>query len=100
VLARLAASRRPGCTIVAAARPDAIRQVYGHWTGVVRRSRLGIIATGGSDTDGDLLGALLPRRTPIAPRAGLAWIVDQGRAVLAQVAVDTSEVIDGLRVAN
>jgi S-DNA-T family DNA segregation ATPase FtsK/SpoIIIE len=100
VLARLAASRRPGCTIVAAARPDAIRQVYGHWTGVLRRSRLGIIATGGSDTDGDLLGVLLPRRAPIEPRAGLVWIADRGRCALAQVAIDAPKFVDVLRVAN
>jgi S-DNA-T family DNA segregation ATPase FtsK/SpoIIIE len=100
ILARLAASRRPGCTILAAARPDAIRQVYGHWTGVVRRSRLGIIATGGGDTDGDLLGVLVPRRAPIGPRAGLVWIADRGRTTLVQVAVDTPETVDSLRVAN
>jgi S-DNA-T family DNA segregation ATPase FtsK/SpoIIIE len=99
-LAHLAASRRVGCTIVAAARPDAIRQAYGHWTGVIRRSRLGIVATGGSDTDGDLLGVHLPRRAPIAPRAGLVWIADRGNTVLAQVAVDTFESVDSLRVAN
>jgi S-DNA-T family DNA segregation ATPase FtsK/SpoIIIE len=89
LLATLAASRRPGVTIVAAARPDAIRQTYGHWTGVVRRSRLGVVTTGGGDTDGDVLGVVLPRRSPLRPRVGLAWLVDHGHVTLVQVAVDT-----------
>ncbi len=52
----------------------------------MRRSRTGLVATGGSDLDGDLLGAVLPRRTPIAPRPGLMWLVDGGRSRLVQVA--------------
>jgi S-DNA-T family DNA segregation ATPase FtsK/SpoIIIE len=100
VLAALATSRRPGITIVAAARPDAIRQAYGHWTGVVRRSRLGLVATGGGDTDGDVLGAALPRRAALPSRPGLMWLVDRGRVVLVQVAVDTPSFVDGLRTAN
>jgi S-DNA-T family DNA segregation ATPase FtsK/SpoIIIE len=100
LLATLAASRRPGVTIVAAARPDAIRQTYGHWTGIVRRSRLGVVATGGGDTDGDVLGVVLPRHSPLRPRVGLAWLVDHGQATLVQVAVDTPGSVDGLRAAN
>lgn len=75
-------------TVVAAARPDGLRQAYGHWTAVVRRSRIGLVATGGSDLDGDLLGAVLPRRVPIAPRPGLMWLVDGGHHRLVQVATD------------
>jgi hypothetical protein len=37
------------------------------------------------DTDGDVLGELLPRRPPLPPRPGLAWIVGAGQRVLAQV---------------
>jgi S-DNA-T family DNA segregation ATPase FtsK/SpoIIIE len=100
LLGTLAGSRRPGLMIIAAARPDAIRQTYGHWTGVVRRSRLGVVATGGSDTDGDVLGVVLPRRAPLRPRPGLMWVIDRGRAALTQVAIDTPTNVDELRAAN
>jgi S-DNA-T family DNA segregation ATPase FtsK/SpoIIIE len=87
-LAALAASRRPGLMIVATGKPDSLRQSYGHWTGVVRRSRLGIVAAASNDLDGDLVGVVLPRRLPIPARPGLVWLVSAGDAVLAQVAVD------------
>ena len=89
-LAALAAGQRPNTWIVAAGRPDALRQLYGHWTTVVRRSRCGLILTGGSDLDGDLLGVMLPRRTPVPTRPGLAWSVANGRATLTQLAVDSN----------
>ncbi|HVE18066.1 MAG TPA: FtsK/SpoIIIE domain-containing protein, partial [Ilumatobacteraceae bacterium] len=88
VLAALSASRRPGLMIVATGKPDSLRQSYGHWTGVVRRSRLGLVMAASSDLDGDLVGVVLPRRMPIPPRPGLVWLVSDGDAVLAQVAVD------------
>lgn len=90
-LAALAASGRPGLWIVAAGRPDALRQLYGHWTTVVRRSRTGLVLTGGSDLDGDLLGVVLPRRTPVPARPGLGWLVAAGQVQLVQVAVDTTK---------
>jgi S-DNA-T family DNA segregation ATPase FtsK/SpoIIIE len=84
-LAALAAERRPGLLIAAAGRPDALRAQYGHWTTVVRRSRVGILLAAGADIDGDLLGELLPRRPPIPPRPGLAWLVDATGRRLAQL---------------
>jgi len=87
-LAALSASRRPGLMIVATGKPDSLRQSYGHWTGVIRRSRLGLVMAASSDLDGDLVGVVLPRHTPIPVRPGLAWLVSDGDAVLAQVAVD------------
>ncbi len=87
-LAALAASHRHGLMIIAAGKPDSLRQSYGHWTAVVRRSRLGLVTTAANDLDGDLLGAILPRRTPIAPRPGLVWVVADGDIALTQVAVD------------
>lgn len=83
------ASRGSGLCIAAAGRPDALRQSYGHWTGVLRRSRLGMVATGGTDLDGDLLSTLLPRRSPIPARPGLWWVADNGPVRLMQVAVDS-----------
>ena len=61
-LGALVARRRPGLLVVAAARPDGVRPLIGHWTGVVRRSRTGMLMAACSDVDGDLLGDLLPRR--------------------------------------
>ncbi len=82
------ASRRSGLTVMAAARPDALRQRYGHWTLGIRHARLGLVAAGGNDTDGDLLSAVLPRRSPVAPRPGLMWVVQDGSSRLVQVATD------------
>jgi S-DNA-T family DNA segregation ATPase FtsK/SpoIIIE len=84
-LAALAGDRDPNVTIVAAGRPDALRSMYGHWTAVVRRSRIGLIMSTGADTDGDLFGEPLPRRLPIAARQGLAWLIDAGGRRLVQV---------------
>ena len=85
-LAAIAAGAESRVTIIAAGRPDALRLGFGHWTSVVRRSRLGVVHTGGSDLDGDLLGAVLPRRMPVRPRAGLAWMVADGDVRLVQLA--------------
>lgn len=92
LLAAWAAGRRPNTWIVAAGRPDALRQLYGHWTTVVRRSRSGLVLTGGSDLDGDLLGVMLPRRTPVPARPGLAWSVASGAVDLTQIALSTEAV--------
>ena len=91
-LAALAAGGRPNTWIVAAGRPDALRQLYGHWTMIVRRSRSGLVLTGGSDVDGDLLGVALPRRTPVPARPGLAWSVANGTIALSQIALASDPV--------
>ena len=85
-LAALIASRREGVTVVGAARPDALRSAYGHWTNVVRRSRIGLVMAACSDIDGDLLNVIVPRRLPIASRPGLAWLVAEGDMQLMQIA--------------
>jgi S-DNA-T family DNA segregation ATPase FtsK/SpoIIIE len=75
-------------TVFAAGRADSMRAAYGHWTAVCRRSRLGLVMTAGGELDGDLLGAILPRRTPIPARPGLAWLVDGSGQSLVQLALD------------
>jgi S-DNA-T family DNA segregation ATPase FtsK/SpoIIIE len=77
---------RPGVTFAVAARPDALRVAYGHWAREVARSRCGLIMTSMGDVDGEVLGAVLPRRSTIPARPGLAWIVDHQGHRLAQVA--------------
>ncbi len=85
-LASLAAEHRSGVTLVAAARIEAVRTLYGHWTRDVARRRCGIVLTSAGEVDGDLLGATLPQRTAIPPRPGLAWLIDPVGRRLAQVA--------------
>ncbi len=87
-LAALAGSRRRDLIVVAVGKPDVLRQSYGHWTGIVRRSRLGMAMAACNDLDGELLGALLPRRRPIPARPGLAWLADNGDTRLVQLAAD------------
>jgi len=87
-LAALVNARHRHVTVVAAGRPETLRTMFGHWTAVVRRSRLGLVMTTGSDSDGELLGEVLPRRLPVAARAGLAWLYDAGGRRLIQVATD------------
>ena len=77
---------QPGVTFAVAARLEAVRVAYGHWTREVARTRCGLIMTSMGDVDGELLGATLPRRPPIMPRPGLAWMIDQGGHRLVQVA--------------
>ena len=87
---RLAAhlGRAAGATVFAAGRADSMRVAYGHWTAVCRRSRLGLAMAAGSEIDGDLLGAIVPRRPPIPARPGLAWLVDGSGQSLVQLALD------------
>ena len=84
-LAALLTERRPGLLVAAAGRPDGLRSLFGHWTAVIRRSRIGVLAAACTDIDGDLLGELLPRRRPLPPRPGLAWLIDGAGRRLAQV---------------
>jgi S-DNA-T family DNA segregation ATPase FtsK/SpoIIIE len=84
-LAAMTLERHPTVTVVAAGRPDALRTMYGHWTAVVRRSRLGLVMSMGADVDGDLFGEHLPRRLPVAPRPGLGWVIDAAGRRLVQV---------------
>ncbi len=75
-MATILKQRNGGITIAAAARLDAVRSAYGHWTREIARSRCGVIMTAPGEVDGDLLGVVLPRRTPIPARPGLGWIID------------------------
>jgi S-DNA-T family DNA segregation ATPase FtsK/SpoIIIE len=100
VLATFAANHRDDTTLIASARPDALRQRYGHWTTHVRHSRLGVVAAGGGDGDADLLGTVLPRRLPVRPRAGLMWTIDEQGHRLVQVSLDVLEAPASRRVSK
>lgn len=87
VLAARLATRPPGLTVIVAGSGGGLRG-YGHWTSPLRRSRLGVVMTIGGDSDGDVLGASIPRRPPLAPRPGLGWLIGGGTLRLIQVAAD------------
>ncbi len=84
--AAIVAGRRPGVTVLAAARLEAVRVAYGHWVRDVARSRCGMIMTSAGEVDGELLGATLPRRSVIPPRPGLGWLIDAQGHRLVQAA--------------
>jgi S-DNA-T family DNA segregation ATPase FtsK/SpoIIIE len=86
LFAEIVRGDHPHVTIAAGARLDAVRSAYGHWTRDVARSRCGFVLTGPGEIDGDLLGVVLPRRTAIAHRPGLAWLIDGRGHRLVQVA--------------
>ncbi len=87
VLERLSTSELPGLLFVAAGRNDGIRTGYSHWTRPLRRSKLGVLLRPDVDLDGDILGASLPRRAPVAMVPGRGYVVNSGEAELIQVAL-------------
>jgi len=91
-LAGVLSTSRPGLLVAIAARPEALRSSYGHWTSIVRRSRRGLIMSGAHEADGDLLGVVLPRRILVPARPGLAHAVEDGSCRLVQVALDVMPV--------
>jgi S-DNA-T family DNA segregation ATPase FtsK/SpoIIIE len=72
---------------VAAGRNDTLRSGFTHWTRHLRRSKLGVLLTPSVDYDGDLLGAQIPRRAPVAMTAGRGYLVNSGRVELVQLAL-------------
>jgi S-DNA-T family DNA segregation ATPase FtsK/SpoIIIE len=87
VLERLSTSDLPGLLFVAAGRNDGVRTGYSHWTRPLRRSKLGVLLRPDVDLDGDILGASLPRRAPVAMVPGRGYVVNSGEAELIQVAL-------------
>ena len=86
LLTRGLTSAVPGLRVVAAGRPDALRSGYGHWTQLVRRSRLGVLLQPDLLVDGDLLGVTLPRHRPVPRLPGRGYLVADGRVEMIQLA--------------
>ena len=76
----------PDLFVVASGRPDALRTAYGHWTARVRRSGTGLLLRPAIDVDGDLLGAALPRRAPVALTVARGYVVCDAAVTLVQAA--------------
>ncbi len=93
MLSSLIAERRPGLWVVAAARPEAIRSSYGHFTTALRRSRQGFALRPQREIDGELWMTPLPRRKAhdegFPP--GRGFLIRDGGAELAQVMVNLDE---------
>ncbi|XAS63289.1 FtsK/SpoIIIE domain-containing protein [Micrococcaceae bacterium Sec5.8] len=78
------ASGRPGLCVIAAGRAADLRGLYSHWTKTLRKSRLGVLLQPDVDYDGELLGAVLPRKSPVALTVGRGYIGVGGQMALIQ----------------
>jgi S-DNA-T family DNA segregation ATPase FtsK/SpoIIIE len=87
VMERLVTSDRSNMLLIAAGRNDGIRGGYSHWTRPLRRSKLGVLLRPDIDLDGDLLGAPVPRRPPVAMVVGRGYVVNSGEVQLVHVAL-------------
>ena len=85
-LARLLSERCPHLRVVVAGRSDALRSAYGHWTSVVRRSRVGAVLRPHVDIDGELWQTTLPRRGPASFPVGRGYMLKDGGFELVQFA--------------
>jgi S-DNA-T family DNA segregation ATPase FtsK/SpoIIIE len=63
--------------------------LFRHWTSEVRRSQLGVLLRA-DDTDGELLGARLPRHPLVPWVPGRGWLVQDGLTELCQLAAPPS----------
>ncbi|MDR0990254.1 MAG: FHA domain-containing protein [Propionibacteriaceae bacterium] len=63
----------PQVHLFAAARNDELRSLYSHWTKTVRKARCGLLLQPNKDYDGDLLGATIPRKTPVEITVGRGY---------------------------
>ncbi|HEX8804814.1 MAG TPA: hypothetical protein VF743_11485, partial [Acidimicrobiales bacterium] len=87
VLGPLSIAERPDLLVVAAGRNDGIRSGYSHWSRSLRRAKLGVLLVPDIDLDGEILGAKLPRRAPVAMAVGRGYVVNGGEPDLAQLAL-------------
>jgi S-DNA-T family DNA segregation ATPase FtsK/SpoIIIE len=88
--AGLLAARPTDLLVIASGRSDDLRTLYGHWTKTVRKSRCGVLLQPNVDYDGELVGATLPRRAPVALTAGRGYLSSGGSLELLQAASPSS----------
>jgi S-DNA-T family DNA segregation ATPase FtsK/SpoIIIE len=86
-VAGLLGAGRGDLHVVAAARADSLRSLYGHWTQEIRKSKVGVLLRPSIDYDGDLVGANLPRRAPVQMTVGRGYLAHNGELEIVQVAV-------------
>ncbi len=95
VISGLIGAKLPNLHIAAAGRADDLKSMFGHWTKVIRKSRCGLLLVPSVDFDGDLLGANIPRRAPVAMTTGRGYAVVSGSADLTQTAVPSDAPTSG-----
>lgn len=83
-IAGIVSSGQPGLCVIASGRAADLRGLYSHWTKTVRKSRLGVLLQPDVNYDGELLGATLPRRSPVAMTAGRGYLGVGGQLSLIQ----------------
>ncbi|MET3904804.1 FtsK/SpoIIIE domain-containing protein [Paenarthrobacter sp. 4246] len=83
-IAGIVASGPPGLCIIASGRAADLRGLYSHWTKSIRKSRLGVVLQPDVNYDGELLGATLPRKAPVALTAGRGYLGVGGQMSLIQ----------------
>lgn len=88
VIVGLMSAARLEVHIIATARADILRGLYGHWA---RKplviAKTGVLLRPNIDVDGDLLGATLPRRAPVRMVTGRGYAVHNGEVEIVQVAL-------------
>jgi S-DNA-T family DNA segregation ATPase FtsK/SpoIIIE len=84
----LLSAGRPDLHVIAAGRSDILRSSYGHWAKkTLAVSKIGVLIRPNIDLDGELLGATLPRRSPVRMITGRGYAVHNGDVELVQVAL-------------
>jgi len=89
-IAGLLGAGRTDLHVVAAARADSLRTLYGHWTKEIQRSKVGVLLRPNIDYDGELVGANLPRRAPVQMLTGRGYLAHNGELDIVQVAKPAS----------
>ena len=92
VLARVLALPDSPLLFIVAGRNNDLRTLYSHWTGQIRKSRLGVLLVPDADYDGDLLGVRLPRHPAVTMSEARGYGCQNGAITLIQgVTVNTEE---------
>lgn len=69
---------------IVSGRNNDLRSLYSHWTGKIRKSRLGVLLVPDTDYDGDLLGVRLPRHPRVTMSEARGYGCQNGTATLIQ----------------
>ncbi|MGI9605057.1 MAG: FtsK/SpoIIIE domain-containing protein [Acidimicrobiales bacterium] len=78
-----------GLTVIASARPGALRTMPSHWVRHVRSSAVGLLLQPDVAIDGDLLMVRIPRDVVVRPTPGRGVLVASGETTVVQVAIST-----------
>lgn len=84
------------CLIVAGRNND-LRTLYSHWTGQIRKSRLGVLLVPDADYDGDLLDVRLPRHPAATVNKGTLKYSITYRTIKQPLSGDVLEVVTSAR---